>query len=357
MSSSSDGARPVSVGVVGLGYWGPNLARNFARLSDASLRWCCDLDEANHARFRTAFPTARFTDRFDDLLEDDELDAVVVATSVPSHHRLGRAALEAGKHCFVEKPLALTVEDARDLVDLARERDRRLMVGHLLRFHPGFQKVKELADSGALGRVLYLYSNRLNFGKVRADENALWSLAPHDISLALALAGERPSEVSARGECFLRPDVEDVVFGYLSFPSGLMAHLHLSWLDPHKRRMLTVVGTERMVVFDDTDAERKVTVYDKASSPSRFETWGEFQNLRSGDIHIPRIAASEPLGIECAAFVEAVRSGATPVSSGEEGLAVVEVLDALQRSLDDAGRSVTLAPREPVAGAPTLIAP
>ena len=351
MSSSSSDGRPVRVGLVGLGYWGPNLGRNLARLDGAELAWACDLDPANHERFRTAFPTTRFTDRLDDLLADDELDAVVVATSAPTHHRLGRLALEAGKHLFVEKPLALRAEDARDLVELARARDRRLMVGHLLRFHPGFQKVEELAASGELGRVLYMYCNRVNFGKVRADENALWSLAPHDISMALALAGGRPVEVSARGESFLRPGVEDVVFAYLTFPSGLMAHLHLSWLDPHKRRMLTVVGTERMVVFDDTDPERKVTVYEKASSPSRFETYGEFQNLRSGDIHIPRVAATEPLGLECRAFVDAVRSGRTTVASGEEGLAVVEVLEALTRSLEAGGAPVALEPSVPAAAA------
>jgi predicted dehydrogenase len=344
--------------VVGLGYWGPNLARNFARLPGAELRWACDLDVSNHERFRAALPTTTFTQQLDDLLADDDLDAIVVATSAPTHHRLGSEVLAAGKHLFVEKPLALTAADARDLVVQARARDRRLMVGHLLRFHPAFQKVKQLADDGELGRVLYLYCNRLNFGKVRADENALWSLAPHDISLALAIAGERPSEVSARGESYLRPGVEDVVFGYLKFPSGLMAHLHLSWLDPHKRRMLTVVGTEKMVVFDDTETDRKVTVYEKASLPSRFETWGEFQNLRSGDVHIPRIAPSEPLSLECQAFVDAVRTGQDPLANGEEGLAVVEVLEALQRSLEEGGTAVRLAETDAVqAPAPADVAP
>jgi predicted dehydrogenase len=203
--------------------------------------------------------------------------------------------------------------------------------------------VEELAASGELGRVLYLYTNRVNFGKVRRDENALWSLAPHDISLALAIAGERPREVSARGECFLRDGVEDVAFAYLQFPSGVIAHHHVSWLDPHKRRMLTVVGTEKMAVFDDTDADRKLTIYDKGYSPSRFETWGEFQNLHgSGDVRIPRVPAAEPLMIECQAFADAIRTGSVPVAGGDEGLAVVEVLTALQRSMDDGGTPVTL---------------
>jgi predicted dehydrogenase len=341
MSTASDPA-PVRVGVVGLGYWGPNLARSLARVAGCELAWGCDLDDANLRRFAPQFPTAACTARLDDLLEDPALDAIVVATASSTHHVLGRRALEAGKHVLIEKPLALRAADARELVELARDRGLTLMVGHLLRFHPGFEKVRELVAAGELGRVLYLYSNRQNFGKVRSDENALWSLAPHDLSLALALTGERPVSVTARGECYLQPGIEDVVFAYLRFASGVMAHLHLSWLDPQKRRMLTVVGTEAMVVFDDTEVDRKVTVYEKTAWPARFETWGEFQALRSGDVHIPRIAADEPLQLEMRAFVDAIRTGVEPVAGGAEGLAVVEVLEALQRSLDSGGAPVEL---------------
>jgi predicted dehydrogenase len=340
MSTSSE--RSIRVGVVGLGYWGPNLARNLQRVPGCELAWCCDLDEQNRARFASQFPSARFTDRLGDLLGDDDLDAVVVATGSSTHHPIGAQVLDAGKHLFVEKPLALRVADAADLVARAERHGVQLMVGHLLRFHPAFAKVSELVESGALGRVLYLYTNRQNFGKVRQDENALWSLAPHDLSLALALAGSAPQEVSARGECYLQPGIEDVVFGYVRFGSGAMAHLHVSWLDPHKRRMLTVVGTEAMAVFDDTEADRKVTVYEKTAWPARFETWGEFQALQSGDIHIPRITADEPLQLEMRAFVEAVRTGTTPIASGAEGLAVVRTLAALQESLDDGGRPVQI---------------
>jgi predicted dehydrogenase len=340
MSTSSDA--PVRVGVVGLGYWGPNLARNLHRAPGCELAWCCDLDEHNRARFAPQFPAARFTDRLDDLLEDPTLDAVVLATDAPTHHRLGTRVLDAGKHLFVEKPLALTVADAADLVARAERQGVQLMVGHLLRFHPAFVKLTELVEAGELGRVLYLYTNRQNFGKVRQDENALWSLAPHDLSLALALAGSPVVEVSARGECYLQPGIEDVVFGYVRFASGAMAHLHVSWLDPHKRRMLTVVGTEAMAVFDDTEGDRKVTVYEKRAWPARFETWGEFQALQSGDIHIPRISPEEPLQIEMRAFVDAVRRGATPVASGAEGLAVVQTLAALQASLDEGGAPVAV---------------
>lgn len=340
MSTGSDA--PVRVGIVGLGYWGPNIARALASTPGCELAWACDLDAGNRARLEGRYPGTVLTDRFEDLLEDTALDAVVVATGAPSHHAIGMRVLEAGKHAFVEKPLALAVDDARALVDAAAARDRVLMVGHLLRFHPVFQELQRIVDAGDLGRVLYLYTNRLNFGKVRADENALWSLAPHDISLALALAGERPAEVSARGEAFLREGVEDVVFGYLHFPSGLVAHLHVSWLDPHKSRKLTVVGSEGMAVFDDTDVERKLTIYEKASSPSRFDTWGEFQALRTGDVKIPQVPNAEPLLQETTAFVEAIRRGAATVASGDEGLAVVEVLNALQASLEQGGAPVRL---------------
>ncbi len=339
MSSASS---PVRIGIIGLGYWGPNLARALASTPGCELAYACDLDEGNRARIEGRYPGTVLTDRFDDLLEDDTLDAIVVATGAPSHHAIGMRVLEAGKHALIEKPLALTVADARELVETADAKGRVLMVGHLLRFHPVFQQLQSTTESGALGRMLYLYTNRLNFGKVRADENALWSLAPHDISLALALAGERPEEVSARGEAFLREGVEDVVFGYLHFPSGLVAHLHVSWLDPHKSRKLTVVGSEGMAVFDDTEADRKLTVYEKASSPSRFDTWGEFQALRTGDVKIPQVPNAEPLIQETKAFVDAIVAGQATVASGDEGLAVVEVLTALQTSLEQRGAPIRL---------------
>ena len=339
MSSASS---PVRIGIIGLGYWGPNLARALASTPGCELAYACDLDEGNRARIEGRYPGTVLTDRFDDLLEDDTLDAIVVATGAPSHHAIGMRVLEAGKHALIEKPLALTVADARDLVETADAKGRVLMVGHLLRFHPVFQQLQATTESGALGRMLYLYTNRLNFGKVRADENALWSLAPHDISLALALAGERPEEVSARGEAFLREGVEDVVFGYLHFPSGLVAHLHVSWLDPHKSRKLTVVGSEGMAVFDDTEADRKLTVYEKASSPSRFDTWGEFQALRIGDVKIPQVPNAEPLIQETKAVVDAIVAGKATVASGDEGLAVVEVLTALQTSLEQHGAPIRL---------------
>lgn len=327
---------PVRIGVVGLGYWGPNLARNFAALPGSELAWCCDGDSAARDRFAAAFRGTRFTADLDDLLADEGLDAVALATPVPTHAALAERVLAAGKHCFVEKPLAQTVADAERTVAAAAAAGRILMVGHLLEYHPGLRKLKELADAGELGDIHYIYGNRLNLGKLRAEENALWSLGAHDVSVLLALAGEEPFEVQARGESYMRPGVEDVVFCFLRFPSGLAAHLHLSWLDPHKERRFTVVGSRRMATFDDMALEGKLTVYDKGFDEDA-SSYGEYIT-RSGDIWSPQIPNAEPLRLECEHFVACVRDGAAPRSDGESGLRVVRVLEALQASLDASAR-------------------
>jgi predicted dehydrogenase len=333
---------PLRLAIVGLGYWGPNLARNLARVGELS--WACDLSEDNRNRYARLYPETHMTADLDELLADPALDAVAIATSVPTHHPLGMRVLAAGKHLFVEKPLALSTAEARELVEAAEAADRRLMVGHLLLFHPGLRAVKALIDAGELGKLYYLYGNRQNLGKVRADENALWSLGAHDIAVLLSLVGERPSELQARGESYVRPGVEDVVFGYLKFPSGVVAHLHLSWLDPNKMRKLTVVGSDKMVVFDDMESDRKVTIYDKGITQPRADTYGEYVGVRMGDISIPRVASDEPLRLEVEEFAAAIREQRTPLSDGHSGIAVVEVLEGLQRSLDDGGRVITIDP-------------
>ncbi|MEX2193819.1 MAG: Gfo/Idh/MocA family oxidoreductase [Thermoleophilaceae bacterium] len=320
------------VAVVGLGYWGPNLARNFDGLPGAELRWICDGSAEQLERMRPRFPGARTTESLGEVLADADTDAVVVATPVPTHAELAREVLEAGKHCFVEKPLARSVSEAEEVVAAARGSGRTLMVGHLLEYHPGLERLKEMADAGELGRLFYIYGNRLNLGKLRADENALWSLGAHDVSVVLRLAGEEPTECTAVGESYMREGVEDVVFAFLRFPSGLTAHLHLSWLDPHKERRFTVVGAKRMATFDDMDSERKLTVYDKGFDED-YESFGEYIQ-RSGDVWSPKVPNDEPLRLECAHFVEAIREGAEPRSGAESGLRVVRVLEELQRSLE-----------------------
>jgi predicted dehydrogenase len=327
---------PVTVGVAGLGYWGPNLARNFASLPGVELRWCCDPSPAARERMVPGFPNARLASDLEELLEDAELDAVALATPVSTHAELARRVAEAGKHCFVEKPLAQSVVDAERTAEAARAADRLLMVGHLLEYHPGVRRLKEVADSGVLGEIRYVYSHRLNLGQFREDENVLWSLGAHDVSVVLSLAGEEPSEAHAQGASYVRPGVEDVVFCYLRFPSGLAAHLHLSWLDPHKERRLTVVGSRQMATFDDMALERKLTIYDKGFDEDA-TSYGEYIT-RSGDVWSPRVENVEPLRVECEHFVECVRDGGTPVSDGDSGVRVVRVLEALQGSLEASAR-------------------
>jgi predicted dehydrogenase len=326
------GERPVRVGVVGLGYWGPNIARNLGALQDCELRWLCDANEGTRARLAGSFPAARTTGELSELLEDDELDAVVLATPVPTHAELSIAVARAGKHCFVEKPLATNAADAQAAVDAAAQAGRVLMVGHLLEYHPAVARLKALIEADELGPLYYLYGNRLNLGVLRSDENALWSLGAHDVSVALHLIGEEPIECTAQGASYVRDGVEDVVFCFLGFPSGIVAHLHLSWLDPHKERRLTVVGERKMATFDDMLVERKLSIYDKGFDEDA-RSWGEYIT-RSGDVFSPRIANAEPLRLECEHFIACVREGTAPRSDGLSGLRVVRVLERLQQSLD-----------------------
>jgi predicted dehydrogenase len=327
----------VSVGVVGLGYWGPNLARNFDRLAETELQWVCDASDDALARVGAQFPSTKATTSLDDLLNDDGLDAIVIATPVPLHADLAVRVLDAGKHCFVEKPLAQSVADAERVVEAAERAGKVLMVGHLLEYHPGVRKLKEVAGSGDLGMIRYIYGNRLNLGKLRPDENALWSLGAHDVSVLLYLAEEEPDELHAYGESYMNPPVEDVVFCVLRFPSGLMAHLHLSWLDPHKERRFTIVGSEKMATFDDMALEQKLVIYDKGFDQD-YSSYGEYI-ARSGDVWSPRVPNDEPLRIECLHFAECVRDRKRPISDGRSGLRVVRVLEGLQNSLEESARA------------------
>jgi predicted dehydrogenase len=316
------------IGVVGLGYWGPNLARNFAELG--ALSWLCEVDPDLRAAFEARYPAAHVTGSFDELLASD-VEAVVIATPVPTHYELAKRALEAGKHVLVEKPPAMRGGEIDELVGLAAASDRVLMPGHLLLYHPGVRKLKELIDAGALGDVLCVYGNRQNLGVVRTNENALWSHGVHDLSVILYLLDEEPAEAIAHGRDFLTSGVEDVVFCYLLFPSGKIAHMHQSCLDPHKMRRMTVVGKEKMVVFDDMELERKVTVYEKYPW-QRAETYGEWQT-RSGDISIPKIANDEPLRLECSHFLSLVEGDGDRTKVARDGAMVVRALERLTDSL------------------------
>jgi predicted dehydrogenase len=336
--------KPIEVGVVGIGGWGKNLARNYAQMAEANLRYVCDLDKGKLSSAGKHYPTARSTSRYEDLLEDPELQAVVIATNGPSHYPLAEKALRAGKDVYVEKPFTLDLEHAQELIALAEERQRILMVGHLLEYHPVVVRLRDMIRNGELGQVYYVYAQRLNLGTVRADENALWNFAPHDISVILYMLGQEPTDVSARGQCYLQRDIEDVVFLSLNFANKSMAHIQVSWLDPHKTRKITVVGSRRMAVFDDLEASEKLRIYDKgAQINTDYDTFAEFVGLRFGDIQMPYIKMTEPLLLECRHFLECVRTRRKPVSDGHDGLRVVKVLGAAQRSLKANGTPVSIA--------------
>jgi predicted dehydrogenase len=333
----------VKVAVVGAGYWGKNLVRNFYSVKGGQLKYVVDLDEKKLAKFEKEFPGVKGVKDIATALADPELDAVVIATPAPDHFATAKRALEAGKHVYVEKPLTLAVKDSEELVALAKKADRKLMVGHLMEYHSAVTWLKDYIDRGEVGDILYAYSTRVNLGIVRQHENAWWSLAPHDISIILYLFGAEPDFVSARGECYLQPNIEDVVFANLHFPDKRMAQIHVSWLDPHKDRKLTIVGKKRMVVFDDMAAE-KIKIFDRGVNAEKqeFANYAEYLTIRNGDIHMPYLDMKEPLSLECAHFIQSIAENKTPRSDGLDGLRVVKVLDAAQRSLSSGGAPIQL---------------
>lgn len=335
--------RAVGVAVVGCGAWGRNLVRTFHALPGSRLLAVGDLDERRLAQMRSQFPGLRATTDLGSILGEPGLEAVVIGASAPAHKALALASIAAGKHTYVEKPLALSSADAREIVAAAEARGVLLMVGHLLLYHPAVLYLKRLLDAGELGDVLYMYSQRLNLGTVRKDENAFWSFAPHDVSVLNFLMGAQPVSVSARGQAFITKGVEDVVFAVLRYPGDRIGQVHVSWLDPHKVRRTTLVGSKKMAVFDDGEASEKIRIYDKGANISReYATYGEYLGLRHGDVLIPRIDSSEPLAAEAAHFLDCVRSGTKPRSDGRDGLAVVDVLEAATESMRRDGAPVEI---------------
>lgn len=324
----------VNLAMVGLGGWGKNVVRNFAQAKNCNLSYVCDANESAVQRHAALFPQAMPTTSFTQILADDSVDAVALATPAPMHYEMARDALLAGKHVYVEKPMTLTSAHSEHLVELADQGGLKLMVGHLLEYHPAVQMMKEQADSGALGDICYMYCQRLNLGVVRKDENAFWSLAPHDISVVLYLFGQEPEHIVASGQCFLQPEIEDVVFATLYFPDGRMANIHVSWLDPHKKRSMVLVGTEKMLVFDDMEASEKIRIFDKGARIPE-EALGSMQSIgvRHGDILIPRLDGPEPLSIETQHFVDAILNDTCPRSDGRDGLRVVKILEEVEQQL------------------------
>lgn len=339
------GSQVVEIAVVGAGYWGKNLVRNFYQVKGGRLKYVVELDAPKRTKMEADFPGVKGLAQLDDALADPAIQGIVIATPAPAHYVMAKRALEAGKHVYVEKPLTLTVADAADLVETAHRTGRKLMVGHLMEYHSAINWLKNYIDRGEIGDVLYMYTQRVNLGIVRSNENALWSLAPHDISIILYLLGQEPEMVRATGQCYLQEGIEDVVFVTLHFPGKQMAQIHVSWLDPHKDRKLTIVGKKRMVVFDDTAATEKIKIFDRSVNASQeYANFAEYLTIRNGDIYLPYIEMKEPLAIECAHFIQCIAEDRTPRSDGRDGLRVVKLLDAAQRSLKGGGVPVSITP-------------
>ncbi|MFA6451404.1 MAG: Gfo/Idh/MocA family oxidoreductase [bacterium] len=334
----------LNIAVLGYGYWGPNLVRNFASLPDVRLKTVCDSDVKSLEKAQSRHPEIETTTDCDEVFQDESIDAIVIALPAELHGEFARQALVSGKHVFVEKPLAMTVAEAKDLVQLSEENGQILMVGHLLLYHPAVERLKKLIDLGELGPLFYLYSQRVNLGVVRSRENALWSLAPHDVSVLLYLLDELPYAVSATGASYLQEGIEDTVFVHLKFSEKKMAHIHVSWLDPHKVRKITVVGQKKMAVFDDVEPVEKIKVFDRSiEPPAAYSNYGEALTMRFGDIYIPHIEMAEPLRLECRHFIDSILSGQQPRTDAARGLEVVRVLEAAHRSLKEGGEEIQIA--------------
>lgn len=333
----------VNIGVIGCGDWGANLVRNFYGNPEANLLYCCDSNPEILRDIAQKYPKADTVNNLEEVLDNQDIQAVVIATPLATHFQIAKKALEAKKHVYIEKPIASSSEEAKALINIAQRVKRYLMVGHLLKYHPAVVKLKELIRSKELGEVYYIYSQRVNLGKIRQHENALWSFAPHDISVILYLLEEEPETVNAVGESYLQKDIEDVVFVTLRFKDKKIAHIQLSWLDPHKIRKVTIVGGKKMVVFDDMETTEKIKIYDKgALLPGQFLSYTETIALREGDIYIPYLKMEEPLKIECQHFLDCIQKGRKPLTDGEDGLRVVRVLEAAQKSLRNQGLPVEL---------------
>lgn len=334
----------INLGVIGCGHWGPNFVRNFSLMTAINVFWVCDLDQERLAHIKQLYPTVKVTKGYKKIIKDQRIDAVIIATPTVTHYQVAKECLLCNKHVLVEKPLAIKVRDAEELVELAEEKRRILMVGHTFEYNPAINKISEFIKKGRLGKIYYLYSTRTNLGPLRSDVSALWDLVPHDISIFSYLLNSQPLKVTAQGARYLQKGIEDVVFITLYYPHNVVAGIHVSWLNPRKVREITIVGSKRMVVFDDLSSTSPIRLYDKGVirkpyPPPYYDTFGEFQLIiREGDVTIPRIEMKEPLQLECKHFLECLAHKMQPRSSGKVGLKVVKVLEAARKSLENGGK-------------------
>jgi len=341
--------RTLNIGVVGCGYWGPNLVRNFKQSPDCHLKVLCDTSESRLNHMRRLYPDLGTTQKFEDLLNDNELDAVVIATPVRFHYTMAKAALSVGKHVFIEKPMARTEAEAAELVSLAERQGLVLMVGHTFLFSPAVRRMKEIINAGDIGEVQYIAARRLNLGLFQKDINVAWDLAPHDISILLHLLDELPLSVSCQGSSHVTRGIEDVTMMHLNFRKNRCAFIHNSWLDPKKVRQMTVVGSQRMIVYDDTEPLEKLKIYDaRVEVPPHYDTFAEFTySYHYGDSYVPYVKQDEPLKLECQHFLECITEGSVPITNGRLGLEVVKILEASSESLRQHGASVNLGATAP----------
>jgi predicted dehydrogenase len=324
----------IVVGQVGYGYWGPNLLRNYMECREAIVKYVCDRSEDQLARVHAKYPAVGLTREYSDLLNDEEIDAILIATPISTHFNLASQALKAGKHVFVEKPLAANSKDAKALVDLAKKVGRKLMVGHTFEYSAPVVKIKELIDKGELGNIYYISSSRINLGLHQSDVSVIWDLAPHDFSMLFYWLGAEPTNVSAFGRACAHPEIADVAFINLAFGSGVVAEVQLSWLAPVKLRRTLIVGDRKMLLYDDTESVEKIKVFDHGVNIEDPDTFGEFQlTYRTGDIVSPRLDIREPLLVEARHFLECIKTGCTPRTDGYNGLRVVKALEKADSSL------------------------
>jgi predicted dehydrogenase len=330
--------------VIGCGYWGPNLVRNLSQLPVSKVKYCCDLEDKRLSHMKALYPQVTTTKRFQDLVDDPEVEAVAIATPVSTHFPLAKACLEGGKHVLVEKPLAGSIAEAEELNRTAEKQGLVLFAGHTFVYNAAVEKMKALVEAGELGEVFYVSSTRVNLGLFQEDINVIWDLAPHDISILNYILGREPVTVSTFARSYIRPGIEDVAFLVLQYPRGVVAHIHVSWLDPCKIRRTTLVGSKKMLVYDDTSTLEKIRVYDKGVTiQPHYDTFGEFQlAYRFGDIVVPKINDVEPLKMECIHFIECIRRGGSPKSSGRSGLSVVKVVERACESAKLGGAPLAL---------------
>jgi len=331
------------IGVVGAGYWGPNIIRNFYQIPTCEMAICCDLDEKRLEHISKLYPGMAVTKNYDDLVNDPTIDAIAVCTHVSAHYPLAKKALEAGKHVLVEKPFTAKVEEAEELVELGKKNGNIIMIDHTFEYTAGVNKMKEIIESGLLGDVLYVHCARLNLGIFQRDVNVVWDLAPHDLSIILYATGLKPKSIRTIGMKLMHPRVEDVAIVSLNCGNA-SAVIHVSWVDPLKVRKVSVVGTKQMLVYDDLDPMAKIQIYDKGvDKPPHYDTFGEFLcSYHYGDIHMPRLQEAEPLSVMCKHFLECIQTGKKPRSDGESGLRMVKLLAASDESIKANGAEIEL---------------